>query len=462
MRLSLRVRARAALAAVGALGLALLAAPQAMATGETPTTPTDLFNGYAACSHDEAAPTYVWAGSGVQLEGVTGVVGGDGWTLPSEQFQLWPVADPAQITSLSYAVAVPGNEGWVTAPAGKLADGQVYAWQAQTVVGTVASEWSAPCYFAVDNTRPSTTPTVTSANYPQNQVTEGGDPVRFTFDANGVNDVEGFEFAWMDPLPVYVVSIGEHAIPQPKDRYADTKYYVRADSLGGSATVSLIPPGGGGPLTLHVVSLDRTGNRSYDEATYSFSAPTGPPTVTPPTDPRFDQPATFRFAPDAALQAKSPVVSYTVRTLGAQQDQTRQVPADADGSGKFTLKLDGAYGEVLHVTSTSANGWVSDTAEWSSEYNTETTVTSDVYAEDETSGGVGVPGTFTLTPKVPHVVSYTYSFNWGEPVTVEAGLGHAAQVTWTPTESGFAYLTVDATTADGIQLATRYYSFDVS
>lgn len=462
MRMSWRARTRAVSAAVGALSLALLVAPQAVAEGGTPTTPTELFNGYAACSNDVNAPTYVWGSEGVVLEGVPGLSDDDGMTTPSEQFQVWSVADPTQITSLTHRFAGVGNEAGVTAPADVLTDGQVYAWQAQTVAGTDASDWSAPCYFTVDDTRPSTTPTVASANYPQGQVSQGGDAVQFTFAANGVSDVAGFEFDWQNSLPVTGVNIGEHGIPQPKDPYADSRYFVRADSLGGSATVSLIPPAGWGPKTLYVVSLDRTGNRSFDEATYTFSVTTGVPTVTPPANPLFDRPATFRFTPNAQLQAKSPAVSYAVRTLGAEHDRTVQVPAAKDGSARFTLKLDGASGERVYVTSTSANGWVSDTAEWSVSFDTAPTVSSDVYAENASSGGVGVPATFTFAPKVPNVVSYTYSFNWGTPVTVRAGVGHAAHISWTPDVSGFDALNVYATTKDGIQLTTTDYYFTVN
>lgn len=464
MSMSLRARARAGVATAGAFGLALLAAPQAVATGGTPTTPTELFNGYSACSTDPAAPAYVWGSEGVELEGIPALIGDEGMptVTATEQFQVYPMADPAQVTSLTLGTAILGNEGWVTAPASALTDGQVYGWQARTVAGTAASDWSAPCYFSVDDTRPPTTPTVTSANYPQDQTSPGGDPVRFTFDANGVDDVEGYEFAWQSALPVTGTNIGEHGIPQPEDPYADSRYFVRADHLGGSATVSLIPPAGWGMKTLYVVSLDRAGNRSFDEAAYSFSVTTGVPGVVPPAAPAFDRPATFRFTPDAALQAKSPAVSYTVRTLGGQHDRTIEVPAGKDGSARLTLTLDGTSGERLYVSSTSANGWVSDEADWSTAFDTTTAVTSDVYAEDASGGGVGVPSTFTFTPKVPHVVSYTYSFNWGEPVTVRAGRGHAARVTWTPEESGFTSLTVNATTADGIQLGTTYYYFTVN
>lgn len=463
MRTTWRTRARAGVATAGVFGLALLAAPQAAATGGTPTTPTELFNNYRACSHDAAAPTYVAGNQGVVLEGIPALIGDEGMptVTGTEQFQVWPAADPAQITGLTLQIAVLGAEGRVTVQASALTDGQVYGWQAQTVAGTGSSDWSAPCYFAVDSTRPST-PAVTSANYPQDQISQGGEPVRFTFDANGVSDVEGFEFAWQDPLPVSVTGFGEHGVPQPPDPYADSRYYVRADHLGGTATVDLIPPAGPGPKTLHVVSLDRAGTRSFDEATYGFSLASLAPTVIPPADPSFDESATFRLRPNTVLQAKSPVVSYTVQTSGGQDDRSVVVPADKDGNARVTLKLDGAYGEDVRVTSTSANGWVSDEGGWSGTFDTETSVASDVYAEDASGGGVGVPGTFTFTPKVPHVVSYTYSFNWGDPVTVNAGLGHAAHVTWTPQESGFTSLTVNATTADGIELATTYYYFTVN
>ena len=73
---------------------------------------------------------------------------------------------------------------------------------------------------------------------------------------------------------------------------------------------------------------------------------------------------------------------------------------------------------------------------------------------------MGVPGTFTFTPKVEHLVSYTYSFNNGTPVTT--GRGHAATISWTPDQSGFTDLEVYATTKDGLQLTPYDYFFTVS
>ncbi|MBY8882193.1 hypothetical protein K7862_31845 [Streptomyces sp. PLK6-54] len=461
--MSWRARTRVALGATGALCLALLATPRADAATGTPTTPTDLFNAYSTCSHDPDAPVYVWAGSGVDLEGVPGYTDPDATPRLSEQFKLWPVADPTQVTSLSDQYATAGFEAWATAPASALTDGQTYAWQAQTLAGTDASDWSAPCYFTVDNTRPSVPPTVTSANYAENQTNQGGEPVQFTFGANGVSDVGGFEFGWMNPLPVAGgANIGDHGIPQPIDPYADTRYFVRADSLGGSATVNLIPPSGSGPATLYVISLDRALDRSIDETSYSFFLASHAPTVTPVEKPQFDRPTTFDLTPDPVLQAKSPVVSYSVKTTGGQNDRTVQVPASADGSATAKLTLDGADGEWVQVSSTSANGWVSAEQWWNVVFDTTPTVGSDVYAENASGGGVGVPGAFTFTPKVKNVVSYTYSFDWGTPVTVKAEAGRTAHITWTPANDGFHDLDVYATTKDGIQLTAYDYYFTVN
>jgi hypothetical protein len=105
---------------------------------------------------------------------------------------------------------------------------------------------------------------------------------------------------------------------------------------------------------------------------------------------------------------------------------------------------------------------VSDSASWRRSFDTTPAVGSDVYPENQSGGGVGVPGTFTFSPKVGHIVSYTYSFDYGPPVTVDARLGHAAKVTWAPDQSGFTDLQVYATTADGLQLEPYDYFFSVN
>ncbi|MFF0159889.1 hypothetical protein ACFYRY_20500 [Streptomyces sp. NPDC005263] len=225
----------------------------------------------------------------------------------------------------------------------------------------------------------------------------GGEPVEFTLSAGGVGDVEGFEFSWQQGLPVIGTSIGSYGVPQPVDPYLDTTYFKRADTLGGSATLRLVPPTGSGPMTLWVRSLDRAHNGSAI-ASYTFRANSAAPTVTSAVaKPEFGEPTEFTFRPAPELQAKSPIVSYSVQTVGGQDDRTFEVAARADGTATMELALDGADGESLQVTSRSANGWVSDAAWWRVRYDTTPTVASNAYPENRAGGGVGVPGTFTTS-----------------------------------------------------------------
>lgn len=459
-------RIRVALASAGAIALALLGAAPASATGGTPNTPTELFNAYQPCSTDANAPVYVASRTfGLTIEGIPSDTDTSVWNL-TEQFQYWPVSNPTQIATVSRSWATPGNEASVnTAP---LTDGQTYAWQARTVDPSgVASAWSAPCYVADDDTFPAKAPTVTSANYLQGQANQGGAPVQFTFDANGVSDIAGFEYSWTGDFPVAGgANMGDHGIPQFQDPYSDSRYFARADTLGGSTTVSLVPPAGwGGYLTLHVKSLDRAFNQS-PEATYSFWVKPTAPTVTQQShSPQFGAPTSFKLTPDPKLQAASPVVSYTIQHLNWQGQTTTTVPASGVGTAEVNITLDGTYGDTLLVTSTSADGWVSDRAWWNNGFvDTSPTVTSDVYAENGSSGGAGVPGTFTFTPKVKSadIASYTYSLNWGDGTTVTAGAHGEAQISWTPSQSGWYDLEVYATTKDGVQLAPYDYFFIVN
>ncbi|QIY99056.1 hypothetical protein HEP87_40300 [Streptomyces sp. S1D4-11] len=463
--MSLGARSRAVLASLGTLGLSLAAAVSpASAAGGTPTTPTQLFNGNRSCSTDADRPTYLWAGNNVVVEGIPGTTDTTDNSPVTARYQVWPVTDPSQTTTFNHDRATPGFEATSLLPAEVLADGQTYAWRAQTVSGGSASDWSVPCYVTIDNTLPASTPTISSPNYPPNQWNQGGDPVKFTLNANGADDVTGFEYSWTQPVPVIVVAhIGDHGIPQPEDPYSDPSHFARADAPGGSATLSLIPPYSVGAATLWVRSLDRAFNPS-ESTSYTFLVNTTAPTITPAVpSPEFGDPTMFTFRPDAALQSKSPVVSYSVRTFGGPDgDKSVDVAAAADGTATTELTMDGIYGEHLQVSSKSANGWVSDAASWDIDYDTTPTVASDVYPENGSGGGVGVPGTFTFTPKVKGIVSYTYSFNAEPEVTVAAGAHHTASIDWTPPSDGSYDLQVHATTRSGIQLATYDYSFAVN
>ncbi|MFC1226884.1 hypothetical protein [Streptomyces sp. Sce081] len=454
-------RLRAVLTPLSVLGLALAAlASPASAAGGTVTAPTQLFNGYRHCSADADRPTHLNTRDGLVVMGIPGTTGDSRVTV---RYRIWPVTDPAQVTTVSRERALPGSEAPATVPAAAFADGLTYAWQAQTVAGDTASERSAPCYVTVDNTRPANAPTLSSPNYPPDGWNQGGEPVTFTMDANGVEDVTGFQFSWTQDFPVIGTEIGDHGIPRPVDPYADTTQFKRADAPGGSATLSLVPPRGSGVMTFSVRSLDRALNSSA-ATHYMFRIGSTAPTVTPAVpSPEFGERTVFTLRPDAALQSTSPVVGYSVRIDDRRGGtETVDVAAEEDGTAQVEIALDGMYGTFLEVTSRSANGWVSDAASWQINYDTKPTVTSDTYPENRSGGGAGVPGTFTFAPKAGDVVSYTYSFDGGPETTVAAGADGTASVEWTPDSDGFHYLTVHATTRSGVQLAERDYYFTVN
>lgn len=459
-------RMRVGLASAVAVGLALFAAAPAKAAGGMPTTPTDLYNQYLACSTNASAPVYLAGRAGVQLEAIAGNTD-TSVTAESEDFRLWPVSDPTQVITKSNSFARVGWEaavafGGLGLPA-VLADGQTYAWQARSVdPGGVASDWSAPCYLADDDTFPSSAPSVTSPNVVPGQAVQGGAPLTFTFGSNGVSDVAGYQYTWYGAFSVPGSNIGDHGIPQPDDPFT-APGGIRATTVGGSATVSILPPPNSSYATLYVRSLDRAYNPSGTTSISFWMKPDAPSIDKLSNSPQFGAPTSFKLTADAGLETVSPVVSFTVQHYGSTRS-TVTVPASAHGSAEVNVTLDGQNGDFLIVTSTSADGWVSQARWWQNGYiDTTPTVTSDVYTENDVAGGVGVPGTFTFAPKIKgaDIAGYTYSFDWGPDVTVAAGAHGVAQVSWTPDTSDWHMLTVYATSTSGVRLASYYYSFTV-
>jgi hypothetical protein len=411
-----------------------------------------------------SAPVYLNTAISLNLEALSQ----DTTDFPNapEEFQVYPVSDPAQVSAFSNPYALPGVEQGVSVPDSVFSDGQTYAWQVQTVAASGTSPWSAPCYFAVDKTRPSVAPTVTSSNYPQGQRDQPGAPVQVTLGANGVSDVAGYVFSWAGTLPTVVTAIGPHGIPQPTNPWSTSNPvtasagFIQASSLGGPATVGLVPPQNTGFLILTVASLDRAYNESPITTYEIFTKPDAPTITWLNPDIKFAGNGEFHITANPALQAASPVVSYAVQFYGGT-DKFFTAKASADGSAEIGLTLDGSFGDFMVVTSTSADGWTSENTFWNYAVDTSPTVSSDVYLENQTSGGTGVPGTFTFAPKVKGVASYTYSFSDGTGGTVNASGGTAA-VTWTPQQSGFYFLDVHGTTKNGIQLSDYFYVFFVN
>jgi hypothetical protein len=461
LTVSLGGRSRAALISLAALALAFATTAPAMAETSGPPTPIDLFNDFQACSTDVNSPVFLDAFGGLSLEALSQDTVDSPFV--TEQFKVWPVSDPSQTIIISNQFALPGIEQSVSVPDGDLTEGLTYAWQVQTVAASGTSASSAPCYFTVDNTFPSSAPTVTSSNYPSGQRNQGGAPIQLTFGANGVSDVAGYVFSWNGTLPVAgVATIGPNGVPQPINPYtSDPANFAAASTLGGSATVSLIPQTDTGLLVLTVASLDRAFNESPPTTFFIFVKPDAPMVRQQNPNVQFDKKAQFHVAPDPGLEAASPVTSYTVQFFG-QTSHTFTIKASADGTAQFGVKLDSAFGDFVEVSSTSADGWVSQSSFWNFQVDTSPTVSSNVYLENQTSGSVGIPGTFTFAPKVKGVTSYTYGFSDGTGGTVATHNNGTAQITFTPTQSGFYFLDVYGTTKDGLQLADYFYVFFVN
>ncbi|MFK0170335.1 hypothetical protein ACIQU5_16155 [Streptomyces sp. NPDC090306] len=458
MTITVGTRSRAVLASLGVLALALAAAvTPAHAADTTPPTPTQPFNGNRACSTEADQPTFVHARSGLTVEAVPGAVGATGSPRVTVTFQAWPVDDPTQITTATHTNASPGWESDATFPATALTDGETYAWRARTETVNAASDWTAACFVTIDNTSPAA-PAVASPNYPQGGAwTPPGHPAEFTLDAGGDTDVTGFEFSWYRDLPVIGTSLGDYGVPQVSDPFTDTAHFVRADASGSTAHITLIPPYTG-TVTLSVRSLDRALNVSA-VSDYVFRIGSAAPTVTRDVEsPEFGDEVTFTLHPAPGLQAISPTIGYALDITGIENAPT-EVTADADGTASLTLTLDGASGVSLRVSGRSANGWISDSAYWSTSYDSTPTVASDIYPEYDSGGGVGITGSFTFAPTVKNVVSYTYAFS-GEPeVTVPADAGHTATVAWAPSAEGSYDLLVYATTESAARTESAAYTF---
>lgn len=199
----------------------------------------------------------------------------------SGKFTVWDVATPDQRHEITASTS--GMDYAITFAPGKLLiDGHTLEWNVRSWDGDAESAASASCRITLDYTRPHAGPIVTSPDYTENggpPGTGGGNvPGRFTFSANGVEDVVGF---WYDGK------------------------YVAADRPGGSATVSYTS-GGEGPQRLDVHSADRAGNWSPVTSYLFYVRHTAPVVSWSPWIRVLGNPVEYTFSP-----AVPGVVEYT-------------------------------------------------------------------------------------------------------------------------------------------------------
>lgn len=381
------------------------------------------------------------------------------------EFGIWPTNDESARTLLSAEHGRSGRANGVTIPEGTLVDGQTYAWQARVGDGTDVSKWSKTCFFTYDGSAPPE-PTVTSANYPP----EGGRaPLGelgvFTFSGNGNPDIAGFQYAWSS-LPAngceYSGTVGELVCTDP----FEWPNAVRADAPGGSATVTLNPPGSAW-RQLYVRALDAAGNVSRT-VTYETFIPSSSPEIRLESGtPRWGQEVQLKLTPANGL---TDVREYQITV----DRETVTWPAEADGTATFTFTADNIHGPTVTVRSVSGNGFVSEATGWSVFFYQWPTIESDLYHSPPDAGpvgGVGVEASFTFSPPPggTDIVAYEYFFYYQDadqvqgPTQVSAGADGTATITWAPEHSGWVDLFVHAIRADGSTSdANSNYYFEVA
>jgi hypothetical protein len=396
-----------------------------------PAVPTDLVTGYdqgcAASAPGEPLPAGDVSMSAVFADRDTAEPGhGDRLT---GEFAVWPVDDPAARTMRTGYASGPQNWAAANYPADLFEHGHTYAWAVRASDSQEFSGWSQACYFTKDNERPTQAPTVSSTDYPDDGTWHSGTgiPGEFTFGPNGSTDIAGYYY---------------------RELNGSISTYVAAGP-DGTTTVTLTPRDDG-PNRLYVRSADAAGNRS-DETTHRFNVSDNGPIVEGTID-QIGVPSTLTFRPRL-----DNVVRYRYQFNG-ESEQT--AAAGPDGVAQVTVTLRSGGWRQLTVTSRTAQG-LEATTEKHIYLPSEPVVTSAQYPEQETSGGPGVPGVFTFTPRMPDVVSYRYSFRNGPEQAIEADAAGRANLSWTPTEAGWTALEVVSISADGSRSDPKNYYFTV-
>ena len=397
-----------------------------------PTTPTALKAGSNDCSISASAPDHLNTLQPALEASTTDV---DQNSQIKGDFAIWPVGHPDQRTTFSSAFG-PGPRIATTVPVGVLSDGGSYAWQVQADDGIGTSDWSQTCYFDADVTPPAA-PGVNSPNYPAGDTLDpAGAPMTFYFTPSGADDVVkyGYGFAG-DPGNVF----------------------VSADA-DGAATVTLNPPNWG-TINLTVASYDRAGNQSRP-TTYRFFLQATGPIVTHDANAEVGAPFHFSMTPNP--NAPQPVDSYQVRV---NDGDWTTVTADANGNASSSYTPGQGMNLQIDIRSHSANGWLSDPNTINETVTVPPTqIASSDYPEYPAgpSGGVGITGTFTLTATLPNAASFTYEFDDGDVLTVDADATGHASITYTPDTAGLHILYALETTVDGTVSDAGSYEFLVN
>ncbi len=443
---------------------------------------------------------------------------------PGAEYALWPIDHPDQRVTFPNGGTGVGNKVW--ADAGQLlTEGVTYGWQlrGKDYEGGYGP-WSAVCKFKTDFTPPAAAPIVTSTDYTDTFPGTGGTgiPGSFTFDAKGDKDVVGFAYGGSVPS-TYVAADkpgGKAVIDYAPTQDGPTSIRVRGvDAAGNSSPstdyrfwvatnnpqVSCTPasayvgeprqcsfkPRGTSAVTAYVYRLN------YGPETTVPAGADGTATATiVPDDPDVNYHVSVRSklaggyltssteeyfqtepgTPILERHTAQPILGSTVEfalravlpgsatfTYRWAEDEPKTVPVGADGTATVTVTARASGLNSFSAHSTTAKGQRSGGENlYVDVASNQPKVTSVEYPESETSGAVGLPGTFTFQSPVQGVTSYTYAFNTEQPVTVAADAAGTAVISYTPAKTYINYLTVTSTLADGTVSESKTYYFYVA
>ncbi|MCE7004294.1 DNRLRE domain-containing protein [Kibdelosporangium philippinense] len=440
------------------------------------------------------------------------------------EYALWPVDRPDQRVTFPETGRSVGDKVWADVGR-LLTGDVTYAWQVRGKDDSGGlGPWSAVCKFTTDFTSPTKAPTVTSSDYFDSEEGTGGTgvPGIFIFDAGGDTDVVGFfytdilgrpmnaaadrpggkavvrytpDYSGANTLSVRGVDAAGNGSPFTDYRFwvfrnqpevsctPDTAYVYaprqctfkpRGDTLvagyayrlnqetestvsagpDGSATVTVYPDNPDHQFWIHVRAKLSTGYlTSSSEAGLDIDP--GRPIIERRTErPIFGQPVDF------TLRAVLPG-SETFTYSWADGEWTT-VPVGPDGTAALRLNAPASGWNMLYVRSVTAQGQQSGLQYMNVDVaSNKPRIFSAEYPEYVSSGGVGIPGTFTFTSLFPGVTAYTYSFDSAPPVTVPADVDGKASITFTPTKPDWTHLTVTSPLPGGGTSETATYAISV-
>jgi hypothetical protein len=440
----------------------------------------------------------------------------------SAEFAWWPLDHPNQRGSRTVGGTIySGSRAEITLE--DLADDTAYGWQVRALDAFGAGPWSAVCKFSTDFIRPDRVPTVTSTDYPIDGGSDGsggsGIPGSFTFSANGAVGVTGFYWADHDSPSTYVpanrngkavitytpnrsgprdltlfsvdaagnrsdstrypffVPSNEPAVAcTPELAYPDVARQCTFEPRGagtvtgyvytylgletsvpagadGRATVTITPTNADRFVWASVRSRLANGNLTGGSS-FGLAVDLASPTVDIPSDVTVGQPFDVTFH---AVLPNSSSLTYE------WEGDYNTVPIWSDGSVTVRLVPRRANSQLLRTFTSTESGARSGVVESYIQVATDAPQVSSLdYPEYGHSGGVGVPGTFSFTSRLPGVVSYTYRFNDTPPVTVAADLDGSAGVVLTPIRPYSQVITVTSNFADGGVSYERQYYFSAN